>query len=227
MSGFMCYTRLKRRTNVRFFAKKLAVGSCKIGNWWHNMRVAEARVECEKRKKSEVSFLENYVKVVLYVYPLLKTIGKDYEEHIKNKALLSYKATRTEDLAIYLAEEILAKEKLEWLKDAVDEVLGKLSDVERTLIAIRYFGKRRKVRTFLRLKERNERGLNEWSEREYFRKQKRLSDKVGAMLAVSGLTKEKYEKEFSKMELFEKVDKFVAEGRDKKITQDERRWLCK
>ncbi|MBQ8284122.1 MAG: hypothetical protein IJX75_03410 [Clostridia bacterium] len=171
--------------------------------------------------------MENYVKVVLYVYPLLETIGEDYAEHIKNKALLSYKATRTEDLAIYLAEEILAKEKLEWLKGVVDGILEKLSDVERTLVAIRYFGKRRKVRTFLRLKERSERGLDSWSEREYFRKQKRLSDKMGAMLAVAGLTKERYEKEFSGMELFSKVDRFVSEGRDKKMTQDERRWLCK
>ena len=175
-----------------------------------------------------MSILENYVKVVLYVYPLLETIGKDYEEHIKNKALLSYKGqTRTEDLAIYLAEEILAKEKLEWLKEVVDGILEKLSDAERTLVAIRYFGKRRKVRTFLRLKEQNEGEKKEWSERGYFRKQKRLSDKVGAMLAVAGLTKEKYEKEFSSMELFSKVDRFVAEGRDRKITQDEKRWFCK
>lgn len=90
-------------------------------------------------------FLENYTKVVLYAYPLLRTVGEDYAEHIRNKALLSYdSAMTTERLAEYLAEEILCKERLEWLKRTVEDVLSRLSDVERTLVAIRYFGKTKK-----------------------------------------------------------------------------------
>ena len=54
--------------------------------------------------------MENYTKVVLYAYPLLRTVGEDYAEHIRNKALLSYdSAMTTERLAEYLAEEILCK----------------------------------------------------------------------------------------------------------------------
>ena len=90
--------------------------------------------------------MENYTKVVLYAYPLLRTVGEDYAEHIRNKALLSYdSAMTTERLAEYLAEEILCKERLEWLKRTVEDVLSRLSDVERTLVAIRYFGKTKKT----------------------------------------------------------------------------------
>ncbi|MBP3422500.1 MAG: hypothetical protein J6K86_01910, partial [Clostridia bacterium] len=56
----------------------------------------------------EVIVLKNYVKIILYAYPLLKTVEKDYEEHIGNKALLSYDGRWTaEQTAEYIAGEIL------------------------------------------------------------------------------------------------------------------------
>ena len=60
----------------------------------------------------EVSCLENYVKVVLYAYPILKNVGQDYQQHIQNKALLSYKSEAlAERLVEYIAEEIINKRK--------------------------------------------------------------------------------------------------------------------
>ena len=60
--------------------------------------------------------METYLKAVLYAYPLLQTVEKDYADHITNKALLSYESKKsTEELAEYLAEEILRKERLIWL----------------------------------------------------------------------------------------------------------------
>ena len=57
--------------------------------------------------------MENYLKTVLYAYPLLATVGEDYAEHIRNKAVLSYHSSRsTENLAEYLAQEILRKNDL-------------------------------------------------------------------------------------------------------------------
>ena len=54
--------------------------------------------------------MENYVKVALYAYPILRTVSEDYAEHIRNKALLSYDSGKSaEQLAVYLAEEILQK----------------------------------------------------------------------------------------------------------------------
>ncbi len=179
-------------------------------------------------KESEVRDLENYAKVILYTYPFLKTVGKDYEEHIRNKALLSYRnQEQTEALAEYLAEEILRKESLERLKGIVEDILERLSDVERTLIAIRYFGKKRKIKkapTGIAVKKESPKNLFR-SERNYFRKQQRLSEKVGAMLRCAGITKEVYLKEFAPIDLFSKIQRFVAEGRDGKISEEEKRWL--
>ena len=72
--------------------------------------------------------MENYVKEILFGYPLLKTIEEDYALHIKNKAVLSHNcATSAEKLAEYLAGEILAMRSLENLKRIVGNVLDKLS----------------------------------------------------------------------------------------------------
>ena len=89
--------------------------------------------------------MENYVKTILYAYPLLKTVGEDYAEHIKNKAVLSYNSSRnTESLAEYLAEEILHKNCLLWLKEVIEKTVDKLNDLDRSLVETRYFGKKKK-----------------------------------------------------------------------------------
>ena len=54
--------------------------------------------------------MENYAKVMLYVYPFLKTVEKDYQDHIRNKAVLSHNSGMTaERLADYIAGEIIIK----------------------------------------------------------------------------------------------------------------------
>ena len=95
--------------------------------------------------------MENYVREILYGYPLLKTVGEDYEIHIRNKALLSH-GVHVDGLRLaeYLAGEILTMDKLEGLKSVVKGALDKLSDEERILIEGRYFGKRKKLRDFLK-----------------------------------------------------------------------------
>lgn len=158
--------------------------------------------------------MENYAKVILYTYPLLRTVGKDYADHIRNKAVLSYESSwGTEKLAEYLAEEILRKERLEWLKSVVDEILGELNDWERDLVNVRYFAKGRK-RAQARCREN-------MSEREYFRRQQRLAEKLNKMLREKGVTKEIYLRDFAVMDIFEKIHRFVEEGRDKKRVGEE------
>ena len=172
--------------------------------------------------------MENYVKVILYAYPLLETVGKDYEEHIKNKALRSYESsTTTERLAEYLAGEILCMDKLEWLKATVDAVLDKLDEVERALLAIRYFGKRKGIRKFLPLRKGTEalkRGCV-WSEGTYRRRQRRLGEKMAALLKGAGVTQAVYERDFLEVDIFRKIHNFVEKGRDKKISAEERRFM--
>lgn len=166
--------------------------------------------------------MENYVKAVLYAYPLLKTVERDYAEHIRNKAVLSYKSPMTaENLATYIAEEILHRDKLLWLRGLIENVICRLSEEEKTLLSIRYFGKVRKIKS---VPVEDKKG---YSERSYFRKQNRLSEKVAAMLRASGLTEEKFRLELSQIEIFDKIGRCVAKGLDEKITADERRWLQK
>lgn len=166
--------------------------------------------------------MENYVKVILYGYPLLKTVGEDYEMHIRNKAMLSYDSPMTaEGLAEYLAGEILEMRRLEWLKKTVEGVLDRLQEEERELLSMRYFGKIKRLRGFLKTKAEEE----GWSERKYFRKQKRLEEKIAAMLKGAGVTKALYDEALANTDVFRKIHTFVEAGRDKKISADERRMM--
>lgn len=162
--------------------------------------------------------MENYVKVILYGYPLLKTIGEDYELHVRNKAVLSYHSP-AEKLAEYLAEEILEMRRLEWLKGTVEEVLKSLQEEERELISMRYFGQIKRLRSFLK-KKAEEDG---WSERKYFRKQKNLEKKLASLFKRAGVTEEVYTLELADTDVFRKIHIFVEKGRDQKISADERR----
>lgn len=186
--------------------------------------------------------MENYAKVILYTYPLLGTIGKDYADHIRNKALLSYESSwDTEKLTEYLAEEILRKERLEWLCGVVKETLDELCDLEKDLVAIRYFGKRKRLRAIVSVSKEEikgktngkSKGCNECigegigiekklSQRDYFRRQHRLAEKLNAIFKEKGLTKEVYLKEFAPLDVFEKVHRFVEEGKDKNLSLEER-----
>ena len=152
---------------------------------------------------------------------------EDYQIHIRNKALLSHNCTTSaEKLAEYLAGEILTMRSLQNLKRTVEEVLAKLSLEERTLIEIRYFGRRKKMRGFL--KRRISKGnLRECSETTYFRRQRALGEKVAAMLHFARITKEKYLAEYASSDIFRKIHAFVEAGKDKAIAADERRLLGK
>lgn len=149
--------------------------------------------------------MKNYVKIILHAYPFLKTVEEDYEEHIKNRALLSYDGRWTaEQTAEYLVNEILNMRRLEWLKRKIERVLDKLTDVERTLVEIRYFGKTRKLKSFLE-KEKNPLSKRRWTERGYFRFQERLGNKIASLLILEGLTEERFERELAPIDVIEKI----------------------
>ncbi len=171
--------------------------------------------------------MENYAKVILYAYPLLKTVSEDYAVHIRNKAVLSYDSNlTTERLAEYLAGEIIEKSRLEWLKDTLEKLFQRLSEEERILLNIRYFGKTNQLRSFLKTQaEKRKSGGTGCSERMYFRRQSRLADKLGAMLFYAGITQQLYDEKLKDLELFQAIHRFVDAGRDKKISADERRLL--
>ena len=151
-----------------------------------------------------MSFLETYLKAVLHAYPLLKTVEQDYADHIKNKSLLSYDSNKTtEELAEYLAEEILRKERLVWLKKVVENVCRQLTKEERSLIEIRYFGRKRKTERFT-------------SERAYFRKQNKAGERAACLLQAAGLDEDTYKKYFSQLEIFQRVEKCMKKSEKRK-----------
>lgn len=198
--------------------------TCIFGKEWHNRPKFSRRGGDEEEKqiikKRGEDFLENYAKVVLYAYPLLKTVGKDYGDHIRNKAILSYdSAWDTERLTEYLAEEILRKERLEWLRGVVQEMIEELTDLEKDLVAIRYFGKKHRLRTL------QEKCVGKpWNERTYFRQQQRLAIKLGELLHKKGLTKEVYLRDFATVDIFKKMQSLVEAGKDRNICFEEKRF---
>ena len=169
--------------------------------------------------------MKNYTKAVLYAYPLMKNIEADYAQHIENCALLSYRSARSaEENILYIANEIIKKQNFAWLKACVERVLDKLSLVERTLIAIRYFGKERNIKRTT-LGAEKESGYGQWSDSKYFRRLRRISDKVGMMLEREGVSEEIFLRDFADDELFQKIYKFVCEKKDNSLSKSERRWL--
>ncbi len=172
--------------------------------------------------------MKNYAKAVLYAYPTLQTIGKEYQTHIQNRAVLSYKSELSaEALVEYLAGEIVYKRKLEWLLSEIEGVLQKLSLEERTLLAVRYFGLgKRKKPLSKAVKEMPVRtGYPAWSESRYFRVQRRLYKKVEAMLCVAGVTEEVFDRDFARVDIFQGINRFVNGEREGAISERERTFL--
>ena len=161
--------------------------------------------------------MENYAKAVLYAYPLLKTVEKDYEEHIYNKAMLSYRSEkRAEELAEYIVGEILEQRKLIWLKNLLKKALRDLSETEIAFLGVRYFGKGKKSkRTSSVAKE----GQESLSESKYFREQRRLGNKMGERLVALGLSKEVFEREFENMKLFQDIFKRMDKRNKRQVAE--------
>lgn len=175
-----------------------------------------------------------FVRTVMYAYPYLRTVDKDYDECIKNRALLSYRSGKSaEELSVSIAEDIIEKRKLLWLKGMVEKVLCTLSDAEKMLVAIRYFGKERKKRGIVGAKMKALRKENEmhradkpgvWSERKYFRVQHRLCERLRALFIQAGLTEEVFINEFLSVEMIEKIYRFAQE-KDGRLSKREMAWV--
>jgi hypothetical protein len=88
------------------------------------------------------------------------------------------------------------------------------------LIAVRYFGKKRKW------KDRPQIALfDDWSESKYFRTQQRLGEKVAAMLKSAGVTQALFEGWFLPTELFTCIHKYLTRAEQKGLKR-EKSWLA-
>lgn len=155
--------------------------------------------------------VNNYVKTALYVYPALRAAAEEVSEHIERKARLSYRQIyRCEDLAAYLIEQIDLKARLENLAGTIGRALLKLSEYERFLLHLRYFGaKKRVIAAYSDEEIRKLCG----SRRSYYRRQERLVRKIGERLRRRGMTQDAFYREYGDIELIRRVDKALAAGR--------------
>lgn len=172
--------------------------------------------------------MKKYVKVVLYAYPMLKTIGEEYQIHISNRALLSYKSQKSaEELVEYIAKEIICKQRLEWLKRLLDETMDKLDEEEKALLNLRYFSpcKNRK-RRILESTEEIFKKIAAWSDSTYFRRQNKLGEKVEAALENVGFCEEIFEKDFAFIDILQCVSRFLDKKGDA-LYQKERKAQAK
>lgn len=173
--------------------------------------------------------MEMLAQAALYAYPQLDRIGRDYEEHIKNKALLSYGSKMsTEKLTEYLAEEIVRRQNALHLKGIMDKILCALSEEEKTLLEVRYFGKVDRVR---RLFAAAKAGLcnlpfKVWSERNYYRKQARLLKKIVAQFKQAGADEKAFQEGYLAIEYIGMIYQYLALGKEVAIGKKESQFLA-
>lgn len=144
---------------------------------------------------------------------------EDYAEHIKNKALLSYDYREdTESLCEYLAEEIGRMGAVRELKGKMDGVLSVLSEEERFLLELRYFGRKK------RLSEYCGRSVCEsvGSERNYYRRQERLLRKTAHLLRREGVTEDYFFREYGGIDWLISVYRYIESGRERGVSVREK-----
>ena len=172
--------------------------------------------------------MENYVKVLLYAYPMLKTIEKEYAVHISNRAILSYRSRKsTEQTVEYIAKEIICKQRLEWLRSLIDKVMEKLNEEEKALVVIRYFCpcKNRKMGAMQKENATIYQEVATWSDGKYFRRQKKVAEKICGLLENMGFSKELYERDFAFIDVLQSITRFVERGGDSRWNEKERQNL--
>lgn len=175
--------------------------------------------------------MENCVKAILYCYPRMGGIEEGYLQHIRNKALLSVDGRETaENVAEYLAREILQKRKLRELSEMANEALRDLSTEEKLLLDIRYFGKLDRVRRafaqkYAGIADEKLKSIPFWSERTYFRKQKKLLLKLTERFLALGLDFERFTKEYASLDGIGQIYTYVALGKDLGLEKKERSFL--
>ncbi len=150
----------------------------------------------------------------------MEEVTNAYEEHIQNKAILSYRyVAPCEGLVAYIAEEICRKDKLVWLRGVLDTVVQGLSETERALLEMRYFGKKRKTSANGACKR-----VEGWSESTYFRRQRRLEKRLEGLLKNAGMTEQVFDEWFAPMSVFKEVCKGLQRRADA-LTARERELL--
>lgn len=147
-----------------------------------------------RRAKSGVRHLKDYQKVILYVYPKIDKIVKDYDGIIKAQASACFSYESAEKCAERIAEYILLKNSFLVLKDGISDILERFTYEELYLLEYKYFRRKKKLEGEFKDFEFL------CNERTYFRKQARLLEKVNAQLIKEGFDETWFKENFSNCE---------------------------
>lgn len=148
-----------------------------------------------------------FVKVVLYGYPMLEEMADGVSAGAEVKAKLSFRSWEdTAALTEKIADEILLAERLRSLRALTESVLDGLSQEELFLLEYKYFRRKRLLRD-------NPCANMLCSERSYYRRQNAVFQKVCSRFAARGFTEETFLRRFGTFPAFMRALRAVKEGR--------------
>ncbi len=156
--------------------------------------------------------MENYVKALLYFYPMMRSTERNYGEYIRNKAIMSYdNRVPAETTVEKILEEIIKKKKFEELTNKLTSVMKELNLEDKVLLEFRYF-RRKKV-----LKKIVKNGLWKFvgSKRNYFRRQNKLEKKIYSILIKKGLTEKEFLDNYAELEEIKDIVNYIESRQDR------------
>ena len=175
--------------------------------------------------------MENCVKAILYCYPRLECIEEGYLQHIRNRAVMSVDGREpAQKVAEHLALALLEKAKVHELHKLAVAALDKLTTEEKMLLNVRYFGKLDRVKRvfaekYAGIADEKMSAIPYWSERTYFRKQKKLLTKLTERFVALGLTKTRFLAEFADLDGIGAIYTYIELGKDLGLEKKESMFL--
>ena len=200
-----------------FFHKKLARVSGQMEKVCNNNgETNESWVRTLRRNERRRETLKKYVKTLLYSYPRMAQMEKNYEEHILNKACLSFDNRKSgEFLVEEVAKEVLKKQLLKEVAEMMGKVVSFLTEKEKYLLELRYFRRKKALAVY---EEKFGQAVF-GSVRGYFREQVRLLEKTARLMVRCGLTEEKMQ-EYMQIDELQAVLSYIEKGRDKASSRE-------
>lgn len=130
--------------------------------------------------------------MLLYVYPRLERLEENIGQLVEAKARASYAGKESaEECAKKMIEYIYIKDCFSWIRASLNEILASLSAEERYLLEYKYF-RRKKV-----LEGEFAGMCCAFSERTYYRRQRKLADKLNGELIRRGMDEGWFMRTFS------------------------------
>lgn len=148
--------------------------------------------------------MRDYQKVMLYVFPKIDGIIRGINGEIEAQACACFKHESASESAERIVEKILTKDALLILKDAISDILERLTFEERFMLEYKYFRRKKK------LEGEFKNFAFDCTERTYFRKQSRLLEKMSSELLKEGLSEEWFYENFSNVGFIMHALKSVA-----------------